>query len=107
VTALVDGSTYATCPITRGALVRAAIRQGFNTADALEVLDRIASSDRHEFWPDELGYEQVRMRGVIGHRQVTDADLAQRARERNGRLVTFDEGAAGLHSDVAELVPTS
>lgn len=98
---------YATCPVTQGAVVRAAIRQGFTAADAVEMLGQITSSDRHEFWPDEIGYEQVRMRGVVGHRQVTDAYLAQLARERQCRVATFDQGFAAVHTDVAELVPRS
>jgi predicted nucleic acid-binding protein len=46
------------------------------------------------------------MHGVIGHRQATDAYLAQLAREHGGRLATFDQGLAKLHGDIAELVPT-
>ncbi len=44
--------------------------------------------------------------GVVGHRQVTDAYLAQLARIRNGQLATLDSGLAHLHSDVAVLIPT-
>ncbi len=39
--------------------------------------------------------------GVLGYRQVTDADLAALARHHGGRLVTFDAGLAQLHADVA------
>jgi predicted nucleic acid-binding protein len=45
------------------------------------------------------------MDGVIGHRQVTDAYLAQLARANHGRLATFDRGLAALHTDIAELIP--
>jgi len=45
------------------------------------------------------------MTGVIGHRRVTDAYLAQLARHNGGKLATFDEGLAALHRDVAELIP--
>lgn len=48
----------------------------------------------------------VRPDGVIGHRQVTDAYLAQFARHYGGRLATLDTGLAHLHDDVAELVPS-
>jgi hypothetical protein len=41
---------------------------------------------------------------VIGHRQVTDAYLAQLVRGRGGRLATFDHGLAKLHDDIAELL---
>jgi toxin-antitoxin system PIN domain toxin len=97
----------ATCPITQGALVRIALRQEFTAADAIALLAHITASDRHEFWSDDIGLEQVNMRGVLGHRQVADAYLAQLARHRRGRIATFDRGLAALHKDVAELVPTS
>jgi hypothetical protein len=42
--------------------------------------------------------------GIIGHRQVTDAYLAQLARAHRARLATFDQAMAKLHSDVADLV---
>jgi predicted nucleic acid-binding protein len=42
---------------------------------------------------------------IIGHRQVTDAYLAQLARAHGFRLATFDQAIAKLHHDVAELVP--
>jgi predicted nucleic acid-binding protein len=58
------------------------------------------------FWPDSIGYEAVRLDGIIGHRQVTDAYLAELARVNGGRLATFDRALAGLHADVVELVPT-
>lgn len=43
---------------------------------------------------------------MIGHRQVTDAYLAQLARENSGRLATFDKALAQLHDDVTELLAT-
>ncbi|MGI8679279.1 MAG: TA system VapC family ribonuclease toxin [Jatrophihabitans sp.] len=101
------GDTYATCPITQGALVRTAIRKGFTASDAIALLGHILAGDRHEFWPDDLGFVDVSMHGVIGHKQVTDAYLAELARERRGRIATLDQGLVALHSDVADLVPTS
>jgi predicted nucleic acid-binding protein len=47
------------------------------------------------------------MEGIIGHRQVTDAYLAQLARVRGSRLATFDQAMAKLHDDVVDLVPDS
>jgi len=47
----------------------------------------------------------INWRGVLGHRQVTDAYLAGLARKQKGRLATLDEGLAALHEDVAELIP--
>jgi toxin-antitoxin system PIN domain toxin len=97
---------FATCPITEGSLTRLLIREGQSVATVSTVLAELATSPRHEFWPDDLSYRDVPLRGIIGHRQVTDAYLAHLARTRGGRMATFDQGLAKLHHDVAELVPT-
>jgi toxin-antitoxin system PIN domain toxin len=92
---------FATCPITQGTLLRLLLRNDMPTADALGVLTRVTGHARHEFWPDDLGYAEVAMRGVVGHRQVTDAYLAELARSRKGCVATFDQGFIALHPDVA------
>jgi uncharacterized protein len=97
----------ATCPITQGSLIRLLMREGQPAATGVAILTALMSNSRHEFWNDDVPYTDVRLTGVIGHRQVTDAYLAQLARQRRGRLATFDEGLAALHSDVAELIPAS
>lgn len=97
---------FALCPITEGSLLRLLIREGETAETAKAVVSAVADDPRCEFWPDTLSYRDVAMKGVIGHRQVTDAYLAQLARARRGRLATFDQGLARLHSDVAEIVPT-
>ncbi|HUH71733.1 MAG TPA: TA system VapC family ribonuclease toxin [Mycobacterium sp.] len=99
-------AAFATCPMTQGSLVRLLIREGQTTAAAHEVITAIAVDPRHEFWPNSVSFADVNLAGVVGHRQVTDAYLAQLARTHNGRLATFDQGLAQLHSDVAQLVPT-
>ncbi|MGH3685650.1 MAG: TA system VapC family ribonuclease toxin [Pseudonocardiaceae bacterium] len=96
----------ATCPITQGALIKMLIRRGVCPDQALHQLRVIAGQSRHEFWPDQIPFTDVVLTGVLGHRQVTDAYLAQLARSRAGRLATFDQGLAQLHVDVAHLVPT-
>lgn len=68
------------------------------------MLAALAQDDRHEFWPDDPPYSDVPLTGVIGHRQVTDAYLAHLARQRGGRIATFDQGLAKNHADIAELV---
>jgi uncharacterized protein len=47
----------------------------------------------------------VRVEGIVGHRQVSDAYLAELARRHDGRVVTLDKGFAARNADVAELVP--
>ncbi len=98
---------FATCPITQGSLMRLLIREGQPASAAQEILTGTTADPRHEFWPDDVRYTDVPTQGIIGHRQVTDAYLAQLARARGSRLATFDQGMAKLHHDVAELVPDS
>jgi len=98
---------FATCPITQCSLIRLVIRAGLPAEAAAALVKATSADPRHEFWPDDLGYGDVPMTGVVGHRQVTDAYLAQLARVRGGRLATFDQGLAALHRDVADLVQTS
>lgn len=92
---------FATCPVTQGALVRFLLRAGGTAHQALDVVRALRAADGHEFWPDGLGYDDIDMRGVVGHRQVTDAYLAGLTRSRGGRLATFDRALAVLHDDVA------
>jgi len=100
-----DGS-IATTPITQGTLLRHLLREGLSANEALSILEVVVAQARHQFWPDDTPFGRSTLRGVIGHRQVTDAYLAEQARTRSGRLMTFDRGLAATHPDVAELIPT-
>jgi uncharacterized protein len=102
-----DSDGFATCPITQGALLRLAMQRGHSIHDAMRLLQAISTLPDHEFWPDSLRYEEVRIAGVLGHRQVTDAYLAQLARQHRARLVSLDAGLLVSHSDVAVPVPES
>lgn len=102
-----SSDSFATCPITQGSVIRLLIRHGQSAEAARAVIVALNSSPRHEFWPDSVAFTDVDLHGVIGHRQVTDSYLAQLARENRGSLATFDRGLAALHTDVAELVPTT
>jgi len=96
---------FATCPVTQGTLLRFALRGGVTTASARSLLVGICGLPEHEFWSDDVSYADVRLAGVLGHRQVTDAYLAELARRRSARLATLDRGLAALHPDVADAVP--
>ena len=100
-------TAFATCPITQGSLVRFLVRAGQSATAARDVVGVVENADRHEFWSDSVAFADVEFAGVIGHRQVTDAYLAQLARSRNGQLATLDSGLAHLHSDIAVLIPTA
>lgn len=95
---------FATCPITQGTLIRFLVRKGFDTTTALGVLRGFTGHERHRFWPADVALDEVSMRGVIGHRQVTDAHLAGLTRRHHGHLLTLDQGLAALHDDVVELL---
>jgi uncharacterized protein len=97
--------SFATCPVTQGSLLRLLLREGQPAAEARAVLSQATANPRHEFWPDDLPYTDVPTGGIVGHRQVTDAYLAQLARSREARIATFDQAMAKLHHDVTELVP--
>lgn len=69
-----QAGAFATCPITQGTLLRMLLHHGAvpKTEDALAVLRGFVEHPRHCFWADTLGYLGADMKGVIGHRQVTD-----------------------------------
>jgi toxin-antitoxin system PIN domain toxin len=93
---------FATCPVTQGALVRLVLQKGGSPADASRSLEGIVKHRNHQFWPDEIAYTSISLKGLVGHRQATDAYLAGLARHRRGRVATLDEGLAASHDDVAE-----
>ena len=99
---------FATCDITQGALLRFLLQQkiALDAGQAWQFLNIVQSGPNHEFWPEAINYLSVPTRGIIGHRQVTDAYLAQLARSRCAKIATFDGGLFALHSDCALLIPT-
>lgn len=99
--------SFATTPTTQGTLLRFLIREGIEPPIAARVLEALTNHERHAFWPDDAPYDAVMLRGVAGHRQVTDAYLAARARTLGGRLATLDRGLAVAHADVADIIDTN
>jgi hypothetical protein len=83
------------------------VRRGQSATAARDIVSAVESANRHEFWPDSISFANVEVSGVVGHRQVTDAYLAQLARARKAQLATLDGGLAQLHSDVAVLIATA
>ena len=93
---------FATCPITQGTRLRLLMRLGEVSSDtALAAVAGVTAHTRYRFWSDSLGYADMSWRGVLGHRQVTDAYLSGMACHHGGRLVSFDSGLVALHADVA------
>ena len=102
-----DAREFATTPMTQGTLLRFLLRAGVDARGAAAILEGVSRHERHVFWPDDTPYDAVTLRGVIGHRQVTDAYLSGRARHRGARVATMDRGLAAAHEDVAELITES
>jgi toxin-antitoxin system PIN domain toxin len=96
---------FAVCPVTEGALTRFLIREGAGGAAAKASLDSLHAHPEFAWWPDSVSYRAVDLAAVRGHRQVTDAYLAQLARSHGGALATLDRGLAEAHPDVAVLLP--
>ena len=99
-------SELSTCPVTEAALVRLLLREGVATTTAAGVIAALSADRRHQLWADDVAVPEVSLAGMLGHRQVTDAYLAQLARRHAGRLATFDQGLAVLHPDVTDLIAT-
>lgn len=97
---------FATCPITQGALMRFYFRWAVrpSMSEAKRLLGRIVSQKTHVFWPDDLSYTDLPERGVLGHRQVTDAYLVALASAHGGALATMDEALAALHPGSCVLI---
>ncbi|MCC6332928.1 MAG: PIN domain-containing protein [Myxococcales bacterium] len=98
---------FATCASTEGTLLRVLMgpHAELSAAEAWGLLAHIRHLDGHVFWPDSLSYAEVPTKGILGHRQVTDAFLAQLARVKDGKVATFDSGFHRLQPDATELVP--
>ncbi len=95
---------FATCPLTQLGLVRVAISLGRSPAEASELLTLTTGHPDHELVPADLPVSPSVLRGVAGHRQVTDFYLASLARRHAAALITFDRGLHLAHPDVVELV---
>ena len=96
--------SVATTPITQGTLIRFLIREGFSAADSIQILATLTKNSWHKFWEDNLPYTDEVLRGVIGHRQVTDAYLVALANHNNGLVATLDQGLALLHKTSTILI---
>lgn len=98
---------FATCVLTQGTLLRLHMKAATDPSAgaAWTALKETASHPKHEWWGDGLDFLKVPHRHLQGSAQVSDAWLAELARQRNGRIATLDSAFAALHSDVAVLIP--
>jgi uncharacterized protein len=98
---------FATCVLTQGTLLRVHMKTATDTSSAAawQALTDVCAHPKHEWWGESLSFLNVAHRNLQGSAQVTDAWLAELARNRKGKLATLDSGLAALHRDVAVLLP--
>lgn len=89
--------TFATCPITQGALIRFYMQFSKDKSfpGAIEILQNITQMKNHVFWKDSIPYTSISNVNITGHRQVTDTYLATLTKSKGGILSTLDAGLAG------------
>ena len=97
----------ATCPITDGNLLRLHMQSALNRtpAAAWASLASIRAHPKHLFWPENFSYTEISPTRLTGHRQITDAWLADLARRKGGKLATLDEALSALWPDSTLLIP--
>lgn len=95
------GVAIATCPLVENGVIRVLNLPSYGRRGALglqrvraQLMHACASLD-HQFWPDAVSLRDdavVDFNRVHGHNQITDLYLLALAVQREGTLVTFDQG---------------
>lgn len=86
---------WATCALTEGGFVRVsanpkALPSPVGVQDARHVLAALRRVGAHRFLANDVSPTDPDVPAIVGHRQVTDAQLLTLARRRAIPLVTFD-----------------
>ena len=92
---------WATCPVTESGFVRVSsnpkVLPSFIAVEAArDVLSALRNVDGHRFLVNDVSLTDPDVPPIVGHRQVTDAQLLTLARRHGTRLVTFDAGIAAM-----------
>ena len=95
---------WVTCPVTEAAFVRILSNPAFSPnalvpRQALALLQANVAHSHHHFWPDDLPLVEAlggSVKGVAGHKQITDAYLLALAAHHRGALASFDKGVGEL-----------
>jgi toxin-antitoxin system PIN domain toxin len=99
----------ATCSTTEGTLLRFIMRtepdMSTRALKAWNVLHKFRARADHIFIEGDFSYSEVNHTALSGHKEVTDAWLAQLARRSGVRVATFDNGFTVRDPDVAYLIP--
>lgn len=102
-----DIDTFATCPVTEGTLLRIHMQHAADksSAAAWRTLAAYHAHPKHVFWPENFSYAEIDPTRLTGHRQITDAWLAELARSKSGKLATLDEALSALWPESTLLIP--
>lgn len=92
---------WATCPVTESGFVRVSsnpkVLPGTIAVEAARgVLSALRAAGGHRFLTNDVSLADSDVPPIVGHQQVTDAQLLTLARRHGLRLVTFDAGIAAL-----------
>jgi len=92
---------WATCPVTESGFVRVCsnpkVLPSFIAVEAARgVLSALRGVGGHRFLSNDVSLTDPDIPTIVGHRQVTDAQLLTVARRYRTRVVTFDAGIAAL-----------
>lgn len=92
---------WATCPVTESGFVRVSsnpkiLPSSIPVDDARRVLRALRATVGHTFLIDDVSPADADVPRIVGHRQVTDAQLLTLARRHGARLATFDAAIASL-----------
>ncbi len=92
---------WATCPFTESGFVRVSsnpklLPSPIAVAAARGVLSALRDVGGHRFLSNDVSITDPDLPAIVGHRQVTDAQLLTLARRHGTRLVTFDADLAAL-----------
>lgn len=103
---------WATCPLTEGGFVRVSsnpkVLTSFISVEAARgVLSALRDVGGHRFLANDVSLTDSAVPALVGHQQVTDAQLLTLARRHGTRLLTFDAGIVALAGgDDVELLAT-
>jgi hypothetical protein len=109
---------WATCPLTENGLVRILSNISYSglyeaPSAIVERLKIFCASGGHVFWADGVSLRDGRLfrwKAAVSHGQIKDVYLLGLARQKGGRLATFDRhiplrAVAGAENGYVEVIP--
>jgi toxin-antitoxin system PIN domain toxin len=100
---------WATCPLTESGFVRVSsnptvLPSAIGVENARRVLGLLRAIGGHRFLVDDVSMTDDDVPPLVGHRQVSDAQLLTLARRHGMRVITFDGGVCALGGSDVELL---